>query len=77
MATINPNGVAALALDVQFLSDWVSRLPNSIVLEQSLEELQQTVLLMQSDEMEYYDSSLRNKKFSRVNAEMAPALLNK
>lgn len=77
MTTINPNGVAALALDIKFLSDWVSHLPNSIVLQESLEELQQTVLLMQSDEMEFFDQSLKNKKFNRVDQGSGTVLISK
>jgi len=74
---INPNGVAALAKDVRFLSDFVDTLGNPI-LQQNLEELQQTVLLMQAENSdEYYDTSLRNKKYGRVDAMNGPLLLEK
>lgn len=74
---INPNGVAALEKDVQYLSDFVDTLGNP-VLQENLEELQQTVLLMQAENAdEYYDISIRNKKYGRVNALNGPILLEK
>lgn len=74
---INPNGVAALAKDVRFLSDFVDTLGNPI-LQQNLEELQQTVALMQADNSdEFYDTSTRNKKYGRVDAMNGPLLLEK
>ncbi|MCJ1248322.1 hypothetical protein MMC30_005539 [Trapelia coarctata] len=74
---INPNGVEALAKDVRFLSDFVDTLCNPI-LQQNLEELQQTVALMQADSSdEFYDTSTRNKKFGRVDALNGPLLLEK
>lgn len=39
---INPNGVAALAIDVAYLAKFVASLDN-VILEQNLDELQQTV----------------------------------
>ncbi|KAL2123389.1 hypothetical protein VTJ04DRAFT_3844 [Mycothermus thermophilus] len=75
---INPNGVAAMALDVQHLAEFVSRLDNAAVLSQNLEELQQTVALMQSDNHdEFYDISTRNRKYGRVDAMNGPILLEK
>jgi HPt (histidine-containing phosphotransfer) domain-containing protein len=75
---INPNGVAALALDVKHLTDFVSRLENAFMLEQNLDELQQTAALMQSeDHEEFYDISIRNKKYGRVDAMNGPILLEK
>ncbi|KAL2188254.1 exocyst complex subunit Sec15-like protein [Thermothelomyces heterothallicus CBS 203.75] len=75
---INPNGVAAMALDVQYLTDFVSKLDNAFMLEQNLDELQQTVALMQSENHEeFYDISIRNKKYGRVDATNAPILLEK
>ncbi|AEO69002.1 uncharacterized protein THITE_59711 [Thermothielavioides terrestris NRRL 8126] len=75
---INPNGVAAMALDVEHLTRFVSQLENAFMLEQNLDELQQTVALMQSDNHdEFYDISIRNKKYGRVDAMNGPILLEK
>lgn len=75
---INPNGVAALAKDVEYLADFVDTLDNSEILRQNLDELQQTVLLMQIENPdEYYDSGIRNRKFGRVDALNGPVLLEK
>ena len=74
---INPYGVAALAKDVQYLSDFVDTLKNPI-LQENLDELRQTVSLMQADNTdEYYDVSTRNKKYGKVNALNGPLLLEK
>ena len=74
---INPNGVAALAKDVRYLTDFVDTLGNPI-LGQNLEELQQTVSLMQAENSEeFYDVSIRNKKYGRVDAMNGPVLLEK
>ncbi|KAK4217326.1 exocyst complex subunit Sec15-like-domain-containing protein [Rhypophila decipiens] len=74
---INPNGVTAMALDVQHLTEFVASLDNAL-LEQNLDELQQTVALMQSDNHdEFFDISLRNKKYGRVNALNGQILLEK
>ncbi|KAK0718389.1 exocyst complex subunit Sec15-like-domain-containing protein [Lasiosphaeria miniovina] len=75
---INPNGVAALAKDVEHLSKFVASLDNAFMLEQNLDELQQTVALMQSDNHdEFFDISTRNKKYGRVDAMNGPILLEK
>ncbi|RKU42842.1 hypothetical protein DL546_001788 [Coniochaeta pulveracea] len=75
---IHPNGVAALAKDVQHLTEFVSSLENSFMLQQNLDELQQTVELLQSDNHdEFYDVSTRNKKYGRVDAMNGPVLLEK
>ncbi|KAB5558284.1 exocyst complex subunit Sec15-like-domain-containing protein [Coniochaeta sp. 2T2.1] len=75
---INPNGVAQLSKDVHFLTDFVGSLENSFMLEQNLNELQQTVALMESDNHdEFYDISTRNKKYGRVDAINGPKLLEK
>ncbi|EAQ91433.1 hypothetical protein CHGG_03368 [Chaetomium globosum CBS 148.51] len=67
---INPNGVAAMALDVKHLTDFVSKLENAFMLEQNLDELQQTAALMQSeDHEEFYDISIRNKKDGDISRE--------
>ena len=74
---INPNGVAALAKDVRYLSDFVDTLGNPI-LQETLDELRQTVMLMQADNSdEFYDISTRNKKYGRVDALNGPLLLEK
>ncbi|KAL6719575.1 Rab GTPase-binding exocyst subunit S15 [Lecanora helva] len=74
---INPNGVAALAKDVQYLTEFVDTLNNPI-LRENLDELQQTVLLMQSENSdEFYDVATRNKKYGRVDAMNGPVLLEK
>ena len=74
---INHNGVAALATDVRYLSDFVETLNNPI-LQENLDELRQTVALMQSNNSdEYYDVATRNKKYGRVNAMNGPLLLEK
>ena len=74
---INPNGVGALARDVRYLTEFVDTLGNPI-LGQNLEELQQTVALMQAENSEeFYDVSTRNKKYGRVDAMNGPMLLEK
>lgn len=74
---INPNGVAALAKDVQYLTEFVDTLGNPI-LRENLDELQQTVLLMQAENSEeFYDVATRNKKYGRVDAMNGPILLEK
>lgn len=75
---INTNAVAALATDVSFLTDFVDSLENGAMLRENLDELQQTVNLLQSDNHdEFFDISIRNKKFGRVNAMNGPILLEK
>lgn len=74
---INPNGVMALAKDVQYLTEFVDTLGNPI-LRENLDELQQTVMLMQAENSdEFYDVSTRNKKYGRVDALNGPAMLEK
>lgn len=74
---INRNGVASLAMDVQHLSAFVDKL-NNPALQENLDELKQTTALMQSENTdEYYDVSLRNKKYGRVDAMNGPLLLEK
>lgn len=75
--TINPNGVAALAKDVDYLSEFVDGLDVPI-LKENLDELQQTTQLMRSSNSdEYYDVATRNKKYGRVDPMNGPALLEK
>ncbi|EOO03051.1 putative exocyst complex component protein [Phaeoacremonium minimum UCRPA7] len=75
---INPNGVAALAKDVKFLVEFVEGLERGFMLRSNLEELEQTVALMQSENHdEFFDISMRNKKYNRVDAMNGPVLLEK
>jgi hypothetical protein len=75
---INPNGVAALAKDVDYLAEFVDSLENAQILKENLDELQQTVQLMQSENPdEFYDTTIRNKKFGRVDALNGPRILEK
>lgn len=77
MKKINPNGVAALAKDVEYLAEFVDSLGVPI-LRENLDELQQTVHLMQAENTdEFYDISTRNKKYGRVDAINGPVLLEK
>ena len=77
MKRINPNGVAALAKDIMFLSSFVDSLGDP-VLQQNMEELQQTIALLQADSSdEYYDMATRNKKYGRVDPMNGPLLLEK
>jgi hypothetical protein len=74
---INPNGVAALAKDFEHLAQFVDSLGVPI-LRENLDELQQTVQLMQAENTdEFYDISTRNKKYGRVDAMQGPLLLEK
>ncbi|KAL5366521.1 exocyst complex subunit Sec15-like-domain-containing protein [Aspergillus floccosus] len=74
---INPNGVMALAKDVEYLYQFVDSLGVPI-LRENLDELHQTVQLMQADNTdEFYDISTRNKKYGRVDAINGPILLEK
>lgn len=74
---INPHGVMALAKDVEYLAEFVDSLEVPI-LRENLDELQQTVQLMQSENTdEFYDISTRNKKYGRVDAINGPVLLEK
>ncbi|KAI8966777.1 exocyst complex subunit Sec15-like protein [Daldinia sp. FL1419] len=75
---INPNGVAALSMDVQHLTHFVDGLENGFMLRSNLDELEQTIQLLQSDNTdEFFDISTRNKKYGRVDAMNGPALLEK
>lgn len=67
----------ALAKDVEYLYHFVDSLGVPI-LRENLDELQQTVHLMQADNTdEFYDISTRNKKYGRVDAINGPVLLEK
>ncbi|UKZ53484.1 hypothetical protein TrVGV298_007276 [Trichoderma virens] len=68
----------ALAQDVNYLTEFVGSLENGQMLRENLDELQQTVNLMQSDNHEeFYDISIRNKKYGRVDVLNGPMLLEK
>lgn len=74
---INPNGVSALAADVTYLTHFVDNLNNPI-LRENLEPLLQTVALMQAENPEeFYDVSVRNKKYGLVDPLRGPAILEK
>ncbi|KAL8944396.1 MAG: hypothetical protein Q9216_000447 [Gyalolechia sp. 2 TL-2023] len=74
---ISPHGVAALAKDVRYLTEFVDTLDNP-VLKENLDELQQTVALMQNENSdEFYDVATRNKKYGRVDMVNGPILLEK
>ncbi len=48
------------------------------ILRENLDELQQTVMLLQAENSdEFYDVSTRNKKYGRVDAMNGPLLLEK
>ena len=69
--------MAALAKDVDYLSEFVDGLDVPI-LKENLDELQQTTQLMRSSNSdEYYDVATRNKKYGRVDPMNGPALLEK
>lgn len=75
---INPNGVAALAKDVSYLAEFVDSLENAAILKENLDELQQTVCLMQTDDpSEYFDNATRNRKYGRVDPVNGPRILEK
>ncbi|KAI1417857.1 exocyst complex subunit Sec15-like protein [Hypoxylon sp. FL1857] len=75
---INPNGVAALSMDVQHLTTFVDGLENGFMLRSNLDELEQTIQLLQSENTdEFFDITTRNKKYGRVDAMNGPILLEK
>lgn len=70
--------MAALAKDVQYLTSFVDGLENGFMLRENLDELQQTINLLQSDNHEeFFDIQVRNKKYNRVNALNGQVLLEK
>lgn len=78
MKHINPNGIGALSKDAKYLTDFVDSLENGPMLRQNLDELEQTIALLQSDNTEeFFDVSTRNKKYGRVDAINGPILLEK
>lgn len=74
---ISPAAVRTLANDVAHLSDFVNSLSNPI-LDENLDELRQTVSLMGTENPdEFFDVSLRNRKFGKVDNMNGPVLLEK
>lgn len=62
---------------MQYLTEFVDTLDNPI-LKENLDELQQTVSLMQAENCdEFYDVATRNKKYGRVDTLNGPVLLEK
>lgn len=76
---ITTSAVAQLKMDVDELVKYVHTLPTApILLEGPLDELLQTVNLMQTDTPEeFYDISLRNKKYRNVDPLKGPILLER
>lgn len=75
---ITSTAVSQLSLDVKHFQNYVSTLPNSIILNECLDELVQTVALLETDSPEeFYDISLRNKKYRNVDPLKGPQLLEK
>jgi exocyst complex component 6 len=74
---ITPAAVKNFAQDVEFLSHYVAGLGNPI-LRENLDELVQTVALMQTNEPdEFFDVSQANKKYGRVNRANGAFLIEK
>ena len=74
---ITPAAVQSLATDTSFLRSFVAGLNDPILLD-NLDELTQTVALMDSDNPdEYYDMSQRNKKYGKVDPLKGPMLSEK
>ncbi|RVX69523.1 hypothetical protein B0A52_06587 [Exophiala mesophila] len=75
---ITTPAVAQLAMDIAHFQAYVDTLPNNLILVESLDELVQTVALMSTDQPdEFYDISLRNKKYRNVDPLKGPQLLEK
>ncbi|RMZ86157.1 hypothetical protein DV737_g204, partial [Chaetothyriales sp. CBS 132003] len=75
---ISPLAVEQLSLDVAHFTEYVRSLPNHMILLESLDELTQTISLLQSSQPEeFYDISLRNKKYGSVDPLKGPQLLEK
>jgi hypothetical protein len=75
---ITTTSIAQLSMDVSHFRAYVETLPNNSILLESLDELIQTVALMSTDQPdEFYDISLRNKKYRNVDPLKGPQLLEK
>ncbi|KAK5098872.1 Rab GTPase-binding exocyst subunit S15 [Lithohypha guttulata] len=78
VSRITTSAVAQLRIDVNELVKYVETLPTAPILLESLDELRQTVALMETDSPEeFYDISLRNKKYRGVDPLKGPVLLEK
>ncbi|KAF2094022.1 exocyst complex component Sec15 [Rhizodiscina lignyota] len=76
--SISAAAVKTLSNDVQHLSQFVESLGNPI-LDENLDELRQTVMLMGSEnaEEEFFDVAQRNRKFGKVDNMNGAVLLEK
>ena len=75
---LSPYFISQLSIDVAHFQSYVSTLPSAPILLESLDELLQTVaLLSTSSPEEFYDISLRNKKYGSVDPLKGPQLLEK
>jgi hypothetical protein len=75
--SVSPAAVGLFAKDVDYLSSFVDKL-NNPVLRENIDELVQTVALMQTeDQMEFFDISVANKKYGRVDRNHGAILLDK
>ncbi|KAK5374824.1 Rab GTPase-binding exocyst subunit S15 [Exophiala xenobiotica] len=75
---ITTTAIAQLSMDISHFRSYVETLPNNSILLESLDELIQTVALMSTDQPdEFYDISLRNKKYRNVDPLKGPQLLEK
>lgn len=78
VSRISPPAVQQLSLDISHLTSYVNTLPNAIVLLSSLSELTQTIDLLKTDSPDdFYDISMRNKKYRDVDPLNGPQLLEK
>lgn len=78
VSRITTSAVAQLRVDVDELVKYVETLPTAPVLLGTLDELIQTVALMETNSPEeFYDISLRNKKYRGVDPMKGPVLLEK
>ncbi|KIW16922.1 hypothetical protein PV08_04112 [Exophiala spinifera] len=75
---ITTTAIAQLSMDIDHFRSYVETLPNNSILLECLDELIQTVALMSTDQPdEFYDISLRNKKYRNVDPLKGPQLLEK
>ena len=78
ISRITTPAVAQLRVDVDELVRYVETLPTAPLLLETLDELIQTVALMQTDNPEeFYDISLRNKKYRNVDPMKGPIFLER
>lgn len=75
---ITTTSISQLGMDISHFRSYVETLPNNSILLESLDELVQTVALMSTNQPdEFYDISLRNKKYRNVDPLKGPQLLEK